>query len=95
MDRENQRPERSAKDCALSRYSGQLEESGGSLGKRWGRRCRANAPGTLTPCQRWLAKESHSHSPIHIATQSTDLTGDLRRALSEAKWERKPSRKAA
>ncbi len=36
MGRENPRPERSAKDCAFSRYSGQWEESGGPLGTKWG-----------------------------------------------------------
>jgi hypothetical protein len=44
---------------------------------------------------RWVAKESFSRSPVHIATESTDLTSDLKRALSEARHRRKSSRKAA
>jgi hypothetical protein len=43
----------------------------------------------------WLGKESHSGSPVHLATESTDLAADLKRALSEARHKRKPSRKAA
>ena len=48
---------------------------------------------------RWVAKESSSRSPVHIATEgadlTSDLTSDLKRALSEARHRRKPSRKAA
>lgn len=44
---------------------------------------------------RWVAKESSSRSPVHIATEGADLTSDLKRALSEARHRRKPSRKAA
>ena len=44
---------------------------------------------------RWLSKESPSRSPVHIATETEDLSADLKRALSEAKRKRKPPRKAA
>ena len=44
---------------------------------------------------RWIGKESSSHSPVHIATKSADISDDLKRALSEAKRKRKPARKAA
>jgi phage terminase Nu1 subunit (DNA packaging protein) len=43
----------------------------------------------------WLSKESSSHAPVHIATEQEDLAADLKRALSQAKRDRKPTRKAA
>jgi hypothetical protein len=43
----------------------------------------------------WIVKESRSHSPVHIATESADLTADLRRALSETRRKGRSSRKAA
>ena len=43
----------------------------------------------------WLSKESSSHAPVHIATEYEDLSADLKRALSEAKRNRKSTRKAA
>jgi len=44
---------------------------------------------------RWIGKESRSRSPVHIATESADLTADLKRALSETRRKGRSSRKAA
>jgi len=43
----------------------------------------------------WLSKQSSSHAPVHIATEHEDLAADLKRALLEAKRNRKSTRKAA
>jgi hypothetical protein len=42
----------------------------------------------------WLSRESPSQFPAHIATVNEDLGADLKRALSEAK-KQKRTRKAA
>lgn len=44
---------------------------------------------------RWLNKESPSHSQTHIATENEDLAADLKRALKEARTTRKQPCRAA
>jgi hypothetical protein len=38
---------------------------------------------------RWLERESGTKQPVHIATDNADLSGDLRRALAEARQQRR------
>ena len=38
---------------------------------------------------RWLGRESGTKQPVHIATDNADLSGDLRRALAEARKQRR------
>jgi hypothetical protein len=74
MGARNQRPQRSAKDCALSRYSDQWEESGGPLGTK-----RGIALGTVPPstCFKTLFRLSES-----LRSHPLQFGGALSTALS-------------
>src|SRR5438067_13538794 len=66
-------------------------EKSGMLVHRGGRYVYA----LLDELNRWVAKESSSRSPVHIATEVADLPSDLNRVLSEVRPRRKTWRKAA
>jgi len=38
---------------------------------------------------RWLGRESGKKEPVHIATDNSDLSGDLKRALAEARQQKR------
>ena len=38
---------------------------------------------------RWLGREAGKKEPVHIATDNSDLSGDLRRALADARHGRR------
>ncbi|HZU44364.1 MAG TPA: hypothetical protein VE994_16940 [Terriglobales bacterium] len=38
---------------------------------------------------RWLGREAGVGQPVHIATDDSDLSGDLRRALADARHHRR------
>ena len=40
----------------------------------------------------WLARESGSNKPVHIATDNADLSAALKHALSDARKQRHPKR---
>ena len=44
---------------------------------------------TSEELNRWLGREAGKKEPVHIATDNSDLSGNLKRALAEARQHRR------